>query len=151
MLSQDKHGIPPLYLAAQNDKLGPLRLLLAAGADPNARPARAAAGPEAADQPSSPHGSAASWQSLSVVDFGSEMGSVAGGESGGFLALHAAAKKGATEVLHELLRAGAEVDAVSGRGQTALFIAASHGQTGAVAALLRCARPVYVLSPWGFL
>ncbi|MFF0743504.1 ankyrin repeat domain-containing protein [Streptomyces sp. NPDC004111] len=102
----DEEGTTVLYAAAVGDRAGAVRLLLAAGADP--------------DRPSGPGGP----------------GGPGGGDGTGDLPLCAAAVGGHTDVARALLAAGARPDLREAYGFTALVWAAGRGHAGVAEVLL---------------
>ncbi|MFE7753050.1 ankyrin repeat domain-containing protein [Streptomyces sp. NPDC057428] len=127
--SRDEEGTTALYLAAVQDLPGTVRMLLAAGADPNR-----ASGPDAGDLPL--------------------CGAVCGGhtevagallaagadpdlrEEFGFTALHWASDLGLAEVAGILLAHGADPDLPGPHGEPPLVVAARRGSSRTVRTLL---------------
>ena len=122
----DAQGVPPLFWVASYGQRPLVELLLARGADPNAR---------------SPFGTALHGAVigghpdviLALVGNGAD---VNGGGDARVPPLVLAARRGQASSASALLKAGASVDARDAAGNTALLLAASYGHESIVRALL---------------
>ncbi|MEU0146768.1 ankyrin repeat domain-containing protein [Streptomyces sp. NPDC006288] len=128
--SSDEEGTTALYLAAVQDLPGTVRLLLAAGADPNR-----ASGPEAGDLPLC---GAVCGGHAEVVTALLAAGADPGlREEFGFTALHWASDLGRAEIAEILLAHGADPDLPGPREEAPLVVAARRGSARTVRSLLR--------------
>ncbi|MFE4454892.1 ankyrin repeat domain-containing protein [Streptomyces sp. NPDC056796] len=128
--SGDEEGTTALYLASVQDLPGVVRLLLAAGADPNR-----ASGPEAGDLPLC---GAACGGHAEVVEALLSAGARPDlSENLGFTALRWAAGLGHARVAEILLAHGADPDLPGRQGESPLVVAARRGSVRTVRALLR--------------
>ncbi|MFJ4836727.1 ankyrin repeat domain-containing protein [Streptomyces sp. NPDC088746] len=128
--SSDEEGTTALYLASVQDLPGAVRLLLAAGADPNR-----ASGPEAGDLPLC--GAACGGHAEVVGALLSAGAEPDLSEEFGFTALRWAAGLGHARVAETLLAHGADPDVPGPQGETPLVVAARRGSAHTVRALLR--------------
>ncbi|MFD6279829.1 ankyrin repeat domain-containing protein [Streptomyces sp. NPDC060209] len=128
--SSDEEGTTALYLAAVQDLPGAVRLLLAAGADPNR-----ASGPEAGDQPLC--GAACGGHAEVVGALLSAGAEPDLSEEFGFTALRWAAGLGHARVAEILLAHGADPDLPGPQGEAPLVVAARRGSVHTVRTLLR--------------
>ncbi|MFJ8857430.1 ankyrin repeat domain-containing protein [Streptomyces sp. NPDC102451] len=128
--SSDGEGTTALYLAAVQDLPGAVRLLLAAGADPNR-----ASGPEAGDLPLC--GAACGGHAEVVAALLSAGADPDLSEDFGFTALRWAAGLGHARVAETLLAHGAGPDLPGPQGEVPLVVAARRGSVHTVRALLR--------------
>ncbi|MFJ1645162.1 ankyrin repeat domain-containing protein [Streptomyces sp. NPDC088258] len=130
----DEEGRTALYLAAVGDTPGPVRLLLAAGADPN-RPSGPEDGPEGGDLPLC---AAACGGHTEVV-----RALLAAGarpdrrEAFGLTALVWAVRQGFADTAEALLEYGADPGLPGPGGESPLLLAARRGSTATVRVLLR--------------
>ncbi|MCX5413240.1 ankyrin repeat domain-containing protein [Streptomyces sp. NBC_00059] len=128
--SSDEDGTTALYLASTLDLPGSVRLLLAAGADPNR-----ASGPEAGDLPLC---GAACGDHVEVAETLLAAGAEPDlSEDFGFTALRWAAGLGHARVAEVLLAHGADPDLPGPHDEALLVVAARRGSTETVRALLR--------------
>ncbi|MFE3515735.1 ankyrin repeat domain-containing protein [Streptomyces sp. NPDC059166] len=128
--SADEDGTTALYLASVQDLPGVVRLLLAAGADPDR-----ASGPDAGDLPlcgAACGGHAEVAEALLSAGADPDLS-----EEFGFTALRWAAGLGHARVVEVLLAHGANPDLPGPRGETPLVVAARRGSAHTVRALLR--------------
>ncbi|MFJ8750816.1 ankyrin repeat domain-containing protein [Streptomyces sp. NPDC102441] len=128
--SSDEEGTTALYLASVQDLPGAVRLLLAAGADPNR-----ASGQDAGDLPLC--GAACGGHAEVVgalLSAGAEPDLI---EEFGFTALRWAAGLGHARVAETLLAHGADPDLPGPQGEAPLVVAARRGSVHTVRALLR--------------
>ncbi|CAM5589679.1 ankyrin repeat domain-containing protein [Streptomyces atroolivaceus] len=128
--SSDEEGTTALYLASVEDLPGTVRLLLAAGADPNR-----ASGPEAGDLPLC--GAACGGHTEVVGALLSAGAAPDLPEEFGFTALRWAAGLGHARVAEALLAHGADPDLPGPQGEVPLVVAARRGSVPTVRALLR--------------
>ncbi|MEU1485424.1 ankyrin repeat domain-containing protein [Streptomyces sp. NPDC005752] len=128
--SADEEGTTALYLASVQDLPGAVRLLLAAGADPNR-----ASGLEAGDLPLC--GAACGGHAEAVEALLSAGAEPDLSEEFGFTALRWAAGLGHARVAETLLAHGADPDLTGPRGEVPLVVAARRGSVHTVRALLR--------------
>ena len=128
--ASDEEGTTALYLASVQDLPGAVRLLLAAGADPNR-----ASGPEAGDLPLC--GAACGGHTEVVGALLSAGAEPDLSEEFGFTALRWAAGLGHARVAETLLAHGADPDLPGSQGETPLVAAARRGSVHTVRALLR--------------
>ncbi|MGW1095315.1 ankyrin repeat domain-containing protein [Streptomyces sp. NPDC002455] len=128
--SCDEEGTTALYLASVQDLPGAVRLLLAAGADPNR-----ASGPESGDLPLC--GAACGGHAEVVGALLSAGAEPDLSEDFGFTALRWAAGLGHAEVAETLLARGADPDLPGPQGEIPLVVAARRGSVRTVRALLR--------------
>ncbi|MEU0301453.1 ankyrin repeat domain-containing protein [Streptomyces sp. NPDC006175] len=128
--SCDEEGTTALYLASVQDLPGAVRLLLAAGADPNR-----ASGPDAGDLPLC--GAACGGHSEVVAALLSAGAEPDLTEEFGFTALRWAAGLGHARVAETLLAHGADPDLPGPQGETPLVVAARRGSAHTVRTLLR--------------
>ncbi|MEV0914497.1 ankyrin repeat domain-containing protein [Streptomyces sp. NPDC049967] len=127
--SSDEDGASPLYLAAVSDRPGVVRLLLAAGADPDR-----ACGPEAGDLPVC---GAACGGHTEVVEALLSAGARPDlREQFGFTALRWAVGLGHAGTARALLAHGADPCLPGPEGEAPLFLAARRGSLETVRALL---------------
>ncbi|MEU8590342.1 ankyrin repeat domain-containing protein [Streptomyces sp. NPDC048664] len=125
--SADPEGQTALYAAAVGDATGVVRLLLAAGADPD----RLSAGADA------PLCGAACGGHVEVVRALLSAGATPDlAEEYGFRALTWAVRRGCTEVVRVLLAAGADPNLPGPEGEPPLVAAARRGSPGCVEALV---------------
>ncbi|MFJ8886310.1 ankyrin repeat domain-containing protein [Streptomyces sp. NPDC102402] len=127
--SSDEEGTTALYLASVQDLPGTVRLLLAAGADPNR-----ASGPEEGDLPLC--GAACGGHTEVTGALLSAGADPDRSEQFGFTALRWAAGLGHARVAEILLAHGADPDLPGPRGETPLVVAARRGSAHTVRALL---------------
>jgi uncharacterized protein len=128
--SSDEEGATALYLASVHGLPGTVRLLLAAGADPNR-----ASGPDAGDLPlcgAACGGHAEVAEALLATGAEPDLS-----EEFGFTALHWAVGLGHARVVEILLAHGADPDLPGPRGEAQLVVAARRGSVRTVRALLR--------------
>ncbi|MEU0374721.1 ankyrin repeat domain-containing protein [Streptomyces sp. NPDC006283] len=126
----DEDGRTPLYEAATGNKAGIVRLLLAAGADPDR-----ACGPEDGDLPLC---GAAAWGHAESVRALLAAGAEADRrELLGFTAMIWAVTQGHTDTVEALLDHGADPDLPGPSGEAPLVLAARRGSPSTVRALLR--------------
>ena len=124
----DEHGWTPLHLAAHYGFRNVAELLLAAGADANARSVNSMA--------NTPLHAAAAGQQADVAVLLLENGAdINATQHGGFTALHSAAQNGQIELVNLLLARGADPAAQTEGGRTARDFAAD-GSHAAVLAVL---------------
>ncbi|RPK42461.1 ankyrin repeat domain-containing protein [Streptomyces sp. ADI93-02] len=128
--SCDEEGTTALYLASVQDLPGAVRLLLAAGADPNR-----ASGPESGDLPLC--GAACGGHAEVVGALLSAGAEPDLSEDFGFTALRWAAGLGHAGVAETLLARGADPDLPGPQGEVPLVVAARRGSVRTVRALLR--------------
>ncbi|MEV5157347.1 ankyrin repeat domain-containing protein [Streptomyces sp. NPDC053728] len=128
--SSDSEGTTALYLASVQDLPGTVRLLLAAGADPNR-----ASGPEAGDLPLC--GAACGGHTEVAGALLSAGADPDRSEEFGFTALHWAAGLGHAGVAEVLLAHGADPDLPGPQDEAPLVVAARRGSVHTVRALLR--------------
>ncbi|KPC80795.1 MULTISPECIES: ankyrin repeat domain-containing protein [unclassified Streptomyces] len=128
--SADEEGTTALYLASVQDLPGAVRLLLAAGADPNR-----ASGPDAGDLPLC--GAACGGHAEAVEALLSAGAEPDLSEEFGFTALRWAAGLGHARVAETLLAHGADPDLTSPQGEGPLVVASRRGSVNTVRALLR--------------
>ncbi|MFC9945769.1 ankyrin repeat domain-containing protein [Streptomyces pratensis] len=128
--SSDEDGATALYLASVQDLPGAVRMLLAAGADPNR-----ASGPEAGDLPLC--GAACGGHAAVVGALLSAGADPDLSEEFGFTALRWAAGLGHARVAEALLAHGADPDLPGPQGEVPLVVAARRGSVPTVRALLR--------------
>ncbi|MER7905071.1 ankyrin repeat domain-containing protein [Streptomyces sp. NPDC052071] len=128
--SRDEEGTTALYLACVQDLPGAVRLLLAAGADPDR-----ASGPEAGDLPLC--GAACGGHTEVVGALLSAGADPDLREEFGFTALRWAAGLGHARVAEVLLDHGADPDLPGPQGELPLVVAARRGSVHTVRALLR--------------
>jgi ankyrin repeat protein len=123
----NRYGVRPLVLACVNGSAAMIRLLLDAGADPNA-----------AFNGETPLMTAARSGSVDAVALLVERGAVVNAQESwrGQTALMWAAAEGHTDVVKALVARGAEVPARSTAGFTAFLFAVREGRIGAALALL---------------
>ncbi len=144
-----------------------LPALLGAGVQPKAAPAKRARAPsaEAAPSPSRPKGhaveivggsrlvielgKAATRGDLAGIDKELAAGAAIDGEFGGMAALHRAAYCDRGAAVAALARAGASLEARTGRGMTALHLAAMRGCAAAAAALIEAGADLRAASRVG--
>lgn len=111
-----------LYEAARADSVVGIRTLLALGADPHLRGQNGG---------TALHLAANLGNTSAVVELlESSTADANAMTAGGWLPLHLAARGGHLAVVDALLSADADPLALDGRGQTALIVAAAHGQLG---------------------
>lgn len=128
--SADAEGTTALYLASVQDLPGAVRLLLAAGADPNR-----ASGPDQGDLPlcgAACGGHAEVVEALLAAGAEPDLS-----EEFGFTALRWAAGLGHARVVEILLAHGADPDLPGPHGEVPLLVAARRGSVHTVRALLR--------------
>ncbi|MFD9808377.1 ankyrin repeat domain-containing protein [[Kitasatospora] papulosa] len=128
--SRDEEGTTALYLACVQDLPGAVRLLLAAGADPDR-----ASGPEAGDLPLC--GAACGGHTEVVGALLSAGADPDLREEFGFTALRWAAGLGHARVAEVLLDHGADPDLPGPQGELPLVVAARRGSVHTVRTLLR--------------
>ncbi|MFI2782174.1 ankyrin repeat domain-containing protein [Streptomyces sp. ALB3] len=128
--SRDEEGTTALYLASVQDLPGAVRLLLAAGADPNR-----ASGPEAGDLPLCGAACGGHTEVVGALLAGGAEPDLA--EEFGFTALRWAAGLGHAGVAEMLLAHGADPDLPGPQGEVPLVVAARRGSVPTVRALLR--------------
>ncbi|MER5554417.1 ankyrin repeat domain-containing protein [Streptomyces sp. NPDC002793] len=128
--SRDEEGTTALYLASVQDLPGAVRILLAAGADPNR-----ASGPEAGDLPLC--GAACGGHAEVVGALLSAGAEPDLSEEFGFTALRWAAGLGHARVAEALLAHGADPSLPGPQGEVPLVVAAGRGSVHTVRALLR--------------
>ncbi|MFC8229282.1 ankyrin repeat domain-containing protein [Streptomyces sp. NPDC057287] len=128
--SADEEGSTALYLASVQDLPGVVRLLLAAGADPDR-----ASGPEAGDLPLC--GAACGGHAEVVEALLSAGADPDLSEEFGFTALRWAAGLGHARTAEILLARGADPDLPGPRGEAPLLVAARRGSAHTVRTLLR--------------
>ncbi|MEU1212327.1 ankyrin repeat domain-containing protein [Streptomyces sp. NPDC005790] len=128
--SADEEGTTALYLASVQDLPGAVRLLLAAGADPNR-----ASGPEAGDLPLC--GAACGGHAEVVGALLSAGAAPDLSEEFGFTALRWAVGLGHARVAETLLAHGADPSLPGPQGEVPLVVAARRGSVHSVRALLR--------------
>lgn len=127
--SSDEEGTTALYLASVQDLPGAVRLLLAAGADPDR-----ASGPEAGDLPLC--GAACGGHTEVAEALLSAGADPDLSEEFGFTALRWAAGLGHARVAETLLAQGADPDLPGPQGEVPLVVAARRGSAHTVRALL---------------
>jgi uncharacterized protein len=124
----DEHGWTPLHLAAHYGFRAVAELLLAAGADANARSVNSMANTPL-------HAAAAGQQAdlaLLLLEHGAEINAT---QHGGFTALHSAAQNGQLELVNLLLARGADPLATNEGGRTARDFAADGNHTAVLEVL----------------
>lgn len=122
----DEHGWTPLHLAAHYGFRDVAALLLAAGADANARSSNAMANAPL-------HAAAAGQQAdlaVLLLENGAEINAT---QQGGFTALHSAAQNGQIELVNLLLARGANPAATTEGGRTARDFAADGAHEAVLA------------------